>query len=426
MGLTGSEPARGRLVREGAALSVGAGISGIAAYAFAAIGTRTVGADAFAPVSVLWSYWAVSIAAVSFPLQHWVIRRLRVDGSAAGVRAALPRIAAIVLVLSMGSGLLGWGLREDLFRRDGLTFPLYLALVPLGAALIGLTRGRLAGEGRFTATAWAFAGENLLRVALATAGAVAGWDAEAFGAILVAGFGVVIAWPGTFRFARTARTDGDAQIGLLAGIAAGSILAQVVLTGAPVALALLGASPAAITSAFAALALFRAPYVIGTGVASRLTGVLTGFVLEGRKRRLRVLQIAVTAATAGGALLAALFAWVWGLPVLRALFGSGIDLPRAPLLVIAAGSAVAVGTLVQTLVLIGRARWDVIVGSWALALAAAVPWMLLGPGDVLGRVTWAFLIAETVAYLAMMLAETRALRGPALSADAGEIIVTGM
>lgn len=423
-----SQGSRRRMMREGLALSVGAGVSGMAAYAFAAIGTRTVGANSFAPVSVLWSYWAITVAAVSFPLQHWVIRRLRADGTDAGIAVALPRVAAGVLVLSVGSGVLGWVLREDLFRTDGLMFPLYLALVPFGAALVGLTRGRLAGENRFTATAWAFAGENVVRVALAIAGAALGWGAEAFGAILLAGFGVVVAWPGTFRFARAAPALGNAQFGLLAGIAAGSILAQLTLNGAPFALALLGATPAVITSTFAALALFRAPYVIGTGVASRLTGMLTGFVLEGRARSLLLVQVATSAATVAGAMVAALMAWAWGLPVLRALFGSEIELPRAPLLVIAAGSAVAVGTLVQTLVLIGRARWDVIVGAWVLALAVAVPWMALGPGAVLVRVAWAFLLAESTGYLVMLVAEGRALREPARLGqdDSGEVFVPGV
>ena len=66
-------------------------------------------------------------------------------------------------------------------------------------------------------------------------------------------------WPSAWRFAPGRGRDSGA-FAFLGGAASGQTVAQVVLTGGPVLLALLGGSPMEVTTLFAALALFRAPY----------------------------------------------------------------------------------------------------------------------------------------------------------------------
>ena len=402
---------RRRFARDAAGLSVGAALSGIAAYAYAAIGSRSLGAAAFAPVSVLWTAWAVTGAALAFPVQHWVIRRLHADGNDAGVRRALPGLGGALLAGSAVLTLAGWVAREDLFRTRETFFPLALGVIPLGAALMGLLRGRLAAEGRFAATSAAFAGENLIRVALAGVAAAAGWGPQAFAAILLAGFGIAVLWPGALRLGG-GRGSPERQLGFLGGIAGASSLAQLVLTGAPVALALGGGRASDITSVFAALALFRAPYVIATGVAPRLTGTLTRSVVADDRGRMRSIQFATVAGTLGVAAVASAAAVSVAPPLLRALFGPEIALSRSALLAIAAGSGIALGTLVQGLVLISRARWPQMLGAWTAALAVGLAWFTAGPGDVAVRAGTAFLVAETVAFAIMLAMEQRALRAP--------------
>ena len=47
------------------------------AYVFFAAVTRALGAEAAAPVAVLWAWWSFAGAALTFPLQHWIARQAR-------------------------------------------------------------------------------------------------------------------------------------------------------------------------------------------------------------------------------------------------------------------------------------------------------------------------------------------------------------
>ena len=73
------------------ALAAGSVVSGLLAYVLFALLTRGLGAEAAAPVSVLWTQWTFAAAALTFPLQHWVTRSM-VAGHAGDVRAAAARI----------------------------------------------------------------------------------------------------------------------------------------------------------------------------------------------------------------------------------------------------------------------------------------------------------------------------------------------
>ena len=66
--------ATGRPWTQGAGLALGSAASGLLAYVFFATVTRSLGSAAAAPVSVLWAYWSLAGAALSFPLQHWIAR----------------------------------------------------------------------------------------------------------------------------------------------------------------------------------------------------------------------------------------------------------------------------------------------------------------------------------------------------------------
>src|SRR5215217_5105937 len=106
-----------------AALAVGSLVSGVLAYVFFAVVTRTLGATDAAPVAVLWAWWGFAAAGVTFPVQHWVARSVVADGAETGVAVTLPRVWAVVLGVSVGSGVVAWLLRDALFGSDGVTFP---------------------------------------------------------------------------------------------------------------------------------------------------------------------------------------------------------------------------------------------------------------------------------------------------------------
>jgi O-antigen/teichoic acid export membrane protein len=391
-----------------AALLVGTGINGLAAYAFIIIGTRAIGADAFAPVSLLWTIWSVAVAVLTFPVQHWIISTIRADGAedeVAGLRRSL-------VLVSLGLGALVFVVtavgRTTLFDDGGLAYPLIAGLLVPGSVAAGFMRGVQVGRDQLLAAAVGLAGENLLRVVLAGAVVAIGGGPVAFAAALLAGFGIVFAYPGCFRL-RSApiRATGHSlrrTYGVLASVSGGSTLAQVILTCGPVALAVAGGGADQVTSVFAACSVFRAPYLAATGASLQLTSWLTGLVVDGDAAAWVRTRVVMMATTVVGAIAAGGFGLLVGAALLRALFGPSVQLDPLPVALIASANVIALGTLVETLMLVARRRTRGIPVSWCAAGAVfvavvAVPW-----GEPVVRVAAAFVAAEAVALLAMLAA----------------------
>ncbi len=286
-----------RGARDSGVLAVGAAINGLLAYVFFATVTRALGAEAAAPVSVLWAYWSFAAAALAFPLQHWAARSVTATGGEHAVRRSLPAVTAAVLTLGPLVGFLAWLAREPLFHRDDLWFPFLVALATVGSALTGLVRGMLQARERFGAVALALVLENLVRVVVSI-GLAAGGNHQpaAYGLALVAGYVTALVWPWTLRM--TLRGDDhESPVVLLGGASGGQLLAQVVLTGGPVLLTLAGGGAAAVTVLFAGLALFRAPYTLAIGMVAQLTARFTTLVVERRRDALHLIRTRLVAAT---------------------------------------------------------------------------------------------------------------------------------
>ena len=398
-----SESRQGWL-RDTSALLTGTAVSGLLAYAYVVLGTRIYGAVEFAPISVLWTIWAMSAAVITFPVQHWVIRTIEADGTDGTVRAARPLILAAAVLLSTTIGVIAWLARSTLFSDSGALYPVLAATIPLGSVMVGLTRGTLAARRRFTAAAAAFATENLIRVVAAVIVVLAGWGSNAYAIALTFGFLVVVIWPSALRL--TGETSGAARgrtLSFLSGVAGGTLISQVVLTGGPLILASLGGAPASVTGLFSALALFRAPYILATGLAARLTGWLTQVAIEGRQLMVRRLMWLTVAGVMGLTPLAAVFGVTLGPVLVGLVFGSDVSLPSDLVGVVAAGSTVALGGLFSTLLLIALGRGGAVIFPWVGALVVGFAWAILGPGPALDRVTWAFLVAEVVAFVLMQI-----------------------
>jgi O-antigen/teichoic acid export membrane protein len=407
-----------RVTRDSAILASGSVANGLLAYVFFALATQSLGADRAAPVAVLWSYWALAAAVLTLAVQHWVIRTLAHDGHGATVAASLPRIVVGGGVLSVVAGLVAFAFRQTLFDLDGLAFPAMVAAVTAGSLFTGLVRGALAGRERYRPTAASLAGENLVRVLAAIPVAVFGGGAEAFGVALLIGPLVGLVWLRSLRFETPAQVSAIRNpLALLSGIAGGMLLAQIVLTGAPVVLAVAGGASAEVTSLFVALAVWRAPYLVAVGIAPQLTTALTRSVVQGRSRRLARLRSLIVAATAAGAALAALIGATLLQPVLRAIFGSDVELSDRQLVELGAGTAVALGNLALLLMLLALGRSRAATGAWLAALAVSGGWILASGMAPLERVVLAFLIAQLTAF-AMSYAMARPSATPTTSGEA--------
>lgn len=396
---------RARL-RDSTALAVGSGLSGLLAYVFFAMVTRASGPVAAAPVSVLWTYWSFAAAALTFPLQHWIAHSSAAHLGEGAVRAALPRVAATVALLSLAIGALAWVVREDLFRRGDAWFPALIGVVTLGSAFVGVVRGLLAARLRFVSVAVALVAENGLRCLIAAALiAASARESVGFGVALAAGQLVGLGWPSATRTRGTATSGStDSWARFVLGAGAGQLVGQAVLTGGPVVLALVGGSPGEVTALFASLALFRAPYTLTLGMVAPLTGRLTAMVVHrdvATLRRLRWTTVALTGLAVG---LAALAGGLAGPALIRLVFGAGVQMESTAALLTAAGSALALGNLALTLAVMAHGRTSAVVGSWVLALAASVVAFVVLSGELpalVGTCT-AFLVAEAVAFLGLL------------------------
>lgn len=418
-------------LRDSTALAVGSAVSGVLAYVFFAVTTRALGADA-APVSVLWTYWTFAAAALTFPLQHWIIRAVTAQGGESGLTRALTQVIVAVLVLSAAAGGAAWWAREALFARDDVGFPVLVALVTAGSAFVGIIRGVLSSRRLFVAVAAALVAENAVRVAAAAALVAFGVRASfAYGLTLALGQLALLCWPSALKVAaRTAGTEKDSAAGasryeaqgdravsalsswaaFLGAAAGGQLIAQAVLTGGPIVLALSGGSPAQVTALFAGLALFRAPYMVAVGVLAQTTGILTRLVLVGDARSLRTIRLCLVGLTVVGSALAAVVGWALGPWLVQTIFGPAVVLTSEVSLLIAVGSGLAMSNLALTTFVMAFDRSSSVVCSWLVAAAVAGVVIALLPTASLLLTCWAFVAAEVAAFVLMLAQTSRVAR----------------
>jgi O-antigen/teichoic acid export membrane protein len=394
-------------------MAVGSAVTGVLAYVFFALVTRALGAREAAGVSVLWTWWSFAAAGLTFPLQHWIVRSVAAAGGReGGVRAALPKVVGSVGALAVLTAAVGWLLREQLFHDDGAGFPVLVGVVTLGSAFIGVVRGLLTARGRLVAVGWALVAENGLRCLLAVALLLAGAeDALGYAVALAAGQLVGLIWP------RAAVPRGpahpEAWLSFLGGAAGGQLIGQAVLTGGPVALALLGGRAAEVTALFAALALFRLPYTLALGAVPPLTGAFTRMGAQGRIDRLRRTFGGIVAGTLVAGSLAAVVAALLGPWLLRLVFGSTVRLAGDICALVAVGSTFALGCLLLSLLAMAAERSGLMLRGWGLGAATAAILLAVGPGTPLTSVAVAFLAAEAVAAVVLALTVGRTLTRPA-------------
>jgi len=384
------------------ALSLAAGtvVTGVAAYAYVAIGTRTYGPGEFAPIAVLWSVWPAAAAGLGFPLEQWIAREL-----AAGPRgeervyAMLRSVLPAIVVASVAAGLISWAAGDRVFGEPGPLYPSLLVVVSLGAASMGVLRGGLAGQGRYHASALATALENSVRFGAALVVIAAGWDVKAYAAVLVLGPLVGLLWPTAFRYrpSRAEDAKGATGLGELAGAA---LLAQVVLSAAPVILAAMAGATAAVTAVFVSLALLRAPYLVAVGVSVRALPRLTRSLASGATA-LGPLLWRIAVASAVFAAVAAAIAPVALPGIVGLVFGDDAVPADGALAGLAAGVVAAHGALAAMVALIAAGRSRIALRAWIAGCLANAALLVAIQIDPEVRVAVAFAGAEIVAVAAM-------------------------
>ena len=340
------------------------------------VATRTLGLDEFAPVSQLWTVWALAAAVMTFSYQQLTIRRAwQTSGSVSPLVIAFPFVLALAVLA------IGIATSTRIFGSDTMWWPAAAAGMPIGAAMIGVTRGRWAARGRYLGLAALVASENGIRAMLAVVIAVLGGSAGWYGLAILIGFSAAAFSPRDPVPARRGSID-ESSGSMVGGAGLAGLLAHSTLVAPPLIAAGLGRSDQDVSILFAYLAALRVPYQIALGVVPRAAERWTqASVDDDHAMFAQIKTVLVVVALAGGALAAVLSAAV-GDRLAGLLFdGSGV-LTSSARAMAAAAAVVAVANLGLTVAGISDGKARSVAARWATGVAAsAAAVMLSGRSD---------------------------------------------
>ncbi|MEU6311281.1 hypothetical protein [Streptomyces sp. NPDC047014] len=408
------------------AVAGGTVVLGAASYVHLGVAGHSLSEAGYASVSVLWTIVMSLGIGIFFPLEQELTRLVSAravlgQGAAPVLRRATLLTAGVLgttlLVLVAAAG----PIADLLFQGDrGLVAALGGAFT--GMAVCYLTRGVLAGLGRFGAYGTQLAVDGGLRIVLAFGCAVAGLH-SALAFSLVLAFAPVVATLVTLPALLRAAGPGEPiawreLCGGLGLLVCATLLSQLVVNAAVMSTKLLAPADSALIAALmSALVLARVPlFVFGSLQASLLSGLTAAFTAGDRAAfwaMLRRIALVVGAlGLLGGVPATALGPWL-----IEVLFGvQDPVLGRFDFFLMSAGTVAYMFAMVLGQALMVFERHHLQLLSWAAGTAVLVGVTAL-PGEVSVRVIVAYALGSTATVLAM-LASLR-LSFPGATAAAG-------
>jgi O-antigen/teichoic acid export membrane protein len=379
-------------------------IGAVGAYLFQVYGGRALGPEAFAPVSVLWTTFFILATVLLVPVEQYVTREV------ASGRKAIPHdLAPAMAVAGIGS-LVGGAFvaftLDSLFEGN----PAYIAqivLLMVGYALLFVGKGVLAGTRNFSQVGWVLIVESAARlfagiaaIALFASAVSLGW------AMVLGGFSILaLAW---WRHdVGDPRAPAAPARGFLSGYVGGTSSSQLLLGGAPLAVAALGASPALISVIFVTFTLYRAPLTLIFALQGRILPYLVGLVRNANHNKLARIVRQVVLAGAGLVLLGGLAGWLVGPDVVRLLFGPEFAPSSTVAMFAAAGVTAAATAQIASQILVAEGRTQRLAVAWLWGLAIGVVVLVLLRAEPATRVAVAFAAGELTALSAMALLAIR-------------------
>ncbi len=392
-------------------LPVGAGLAVLGAGSVAHLGFagHTLRASGMAEMSVLWSIVFVLGLGVFFPIEQELIRLAaarRAGGE--GIRPVVGRGAALAAAVTAGLllplAVAARPLAVSLFGGD-IAMVVMLGGATVALAITSVSRGTLAGLGRFGAYGSQLAVDGGLRIVLAGVLGAAGvrWPA-AFGLILIAAPLAAVA--STVRPFLGGLRPGPplgwrAMGGRLGLLIVTMLLAQIIINVAVINVRLLSpGAPAVVGALLAALVLARVPLFVFTALQTSLLPGLCAALAVGDQARFRLLLARACGAVTilgvcGGVPLVVLGPWL-----ARVLFAARPVISHGDFALLAAGTlaymlALAGGQGAQAL---ARHRNQLLAWLAGVAVLAAIT---LAPGAVTLRVVTAYTAGSATVALAM-------------------------
>jgi lipopolysaccharide/colanic/teichoic acid biosynthesis glycosyltransferase len=391
---------------DGTAYIVGGSlVAGLGAYAYQLLGGRTLGAEAFSPVSVLLTIHFLIFIVILLPIEQLVVRRLTIDRS----RSGLPTRAYWLAGVTMAGATLFAFLGADQYLNGDRRFVLFTALTIGVHFVFAAARGHLAGWRRFRAYGMASGSASLVRLVVAVGVTLVRPSATGFALGLILGPLVVLAWK-PFRRVEVDRDELGAEAkealddrGLLTGLVLAAASSQALLLVGPLAVGVLGGSAVQISIAFAAFTLGRAPLTFGYNLLARVLPPFTEMAAKGERQELRAWARGMGWAATGLAVIAAGMGWLAGPWVVEVAFGSDFVPSRVTAAAISFGVVFAGGGLFVGQILVARGQSVRLAIAWLSGLVSAAAVVVLTPSlDPITRVAIAFVVGEILALVALV------------------------
>ena len=419
---TGSQPSARTVIRRsrqvlshGAThrMVLGSALAGVAAYGFQVAGARALGDIDYAPIGVLWTIQYLLLSVVLYTVEAYVTRLVVLDRQRpVGIRRAVLTLAAVLAGLALVVAAVTYLFSDALFHGlhdlalvAGLTVGTYGAFV--------VVRGLFAGRDRFGAYGVATALESLARLALALPVLWLAPSTRALAWIMPVGALVAAMWwwIGNALRPPTERPRWDETgsaptrpLSFVGVTGTANAAAQLILAGGPLVLVVLSASPAEVSVFFVATTVARAPLVLAYGgVLSRIMRRLVEIAEEADGQTMCRVARRTAAASGLAAAVGGVFGWAFGPVVIASFFGATFRPPAWLASGAVAGVLLATGTLVLNQLLIAAGRERRMLAPWLWAALAALLIVASSPVEPLVTVTTAFVAAEAVALLGLML-----------------------
>jgi O-antigen/teichoic acid export membrane protein len=377
----GAEKIKGAVPDGAASVGLGIAVASIAAYAFVVITLNSLDGGAKAAFSAFWAVIFVIGPGFFLPMEQEVgravaHRRAQGDGSRPLVYKAFKLGAAITAVLIVATVALSPLLSKEIYNGDQF-FTVALAVSLVSFFLLHLSRGVLAGEGRFRPYAEIIAIDGIVRLAMVIGLVVAGVTSAGIFALCI-GLAPLVALPLALRGQRQILKPGsDAPFGELSKnlgwLLAGSVFMQALAYSPLLGVNLLGGpEDEEIVAGFAsAFFIARIPILAFGAIQGVLLPKLAGLAGSGQKDEFKsglekLLVLVVGIAIAGTV----------GATVGKILFND-FTMSAGGLALLAAGSGVFIIalTLAQALMALGGHRTTAI--AWSLGLIVAIVCMSL-------------------------------------------------
>ncbi len=389
------------------ALAVGVGLllGGLAQYGFLSVATHALGANRAGALATFWALLFITGPGFFLPLEQEVsralsARRARGLGGRPVVLRAAAGGAAIGACLLLAAGLASSAIQQRLFHGDsGLVWALLGGLVAY--FLEHLTRGTLAGNGRFGRYAILLGGEGVLRVVFCAVLAVLGAKtAGPYGAALGAGSfaAVAIALAGQRGLLRPGPPAAWTEISNALGfLLVASALTQFLLSVGTVAVQLLAApsQQAAAGRFLSSRIIAYSPIFLFQAIQATLLPKLSALASTGRYAEFRKAMRGMLVLVAVIGAVAVIGMTALGPWATKLLFGGGFELGYVDFLLLSSSCAVFMAAQVLSQALISLSAYSRVAAGWLAGAIVFVVATALG-NQLFLRVEVALLIAAVV------------------------------